>query len=112
MISDLHAFAVIAVISVVTIALRVAPFFVLGKPDSDSQVNGYLRYIGEKMPTGVMVLLVAYTIKDLNVTVYPYGLPTLVSLVVAAVLYWKTDNSLLSIGGGVALYMTLVNGVV
>ncbi|MTE19479.1 branched-chain amino acid transporter [Streptomyces sp. TRM43335] len=108
MVSDTHAFTVVAVISVVTIALRVAPFFVLGKLSQ----SGYMRYIGEKMPTGVMVLLVAYTIKDLDVSVYPYGLPTLVSLCVAAVMYWKTDNSLLSIGGGVALYMTLVNVVV
>ncbi|MDT9684660.1 AzlD domain-containing protein [Streptomyces sp. TRM76323] len=106
--SDLHAFAVVAVISLVTVALRAAPFVVLGK----LAANGYLRYLGEKMPTGVMVLLVAYTIKDLDVTAYPYGLPKLVSLSLAAVMYWKTDNALLSIGGGVALYMILVNGVI
>lgn len=108
MVTDTHALTVIVVISIVTVALRVAPFFVLGKLSS----SGYLQFIGEKMPTGVMVLLVAYTIKDLDVTVYPYGLPTLVSLCVAAGMYWYTDNSLLSIGGGVALYMTLVNVVV
>ncbi len=108
MISDVHALSVIVIISLVTIALRVAPFAVLGRLSS----SGYMRYIGDKMPTGVMVLLVAYTIKDEDLTVYPYGIPTLLSLCVAAVMYWKTDNSLLSIGGGVALYMVLVNLVV
>ncbi|WP_411073117.1 branched-chain amino acid transporter permease [Streptomyces sp. cmx-4-25] len=103
--SDSRAFAVVGV---VTLALRTAPFVVLGK----SAANGYLRHLGEKMPTGVMVLLVMYTLKDLDVTVHPFGLPKLVPLALAAVMYVKTDNALLSIGGGVALHMVLVNGLV
>ncbi|MFB7030377.1 MULTISPECIES: branched-chain amino acid transporter permease [unclassified Streptomyces] len=106
--SDAHAFAVVGVIALVTLALRAAPFLVLRKPAAD----GYLRHLGEKTPTGVMVLLVAYTLKDLDVTVRPFGLPTLVPLAVAAVTYARTDNALLSIGGGVALHMVLVNGLV
>ncbi|MFJ4869271.1 branched-chain amino acid transporter permease [Streptomyces sp. NPDC088757] len=106
--SDAHAFGVVGVVALVTLALRAAPFFVLRKPAAD----GYLRHLGEKMPTGVMVLLVAYTLEDLDVTVPPFGLPTLVPLAVAAVVDAKTDNALLSIGGGVALHMALVNGVV
>ncbi|MFC7978280.1 branched-chain amino acid transporter permease [Streptomyces cinereoruber] len=106
--SDAHAFAVVGVIALVTLALRAAPFLVLRRPAA----HGYLRHLGEKMPTGVMVLLVAYTVKDVDVTAHPYGLPHLVPLAVAALLYAKTDNALLSIGGGVALHMLLVNGVV
>ncbi|NLU67796.1 AzlD domain-containing protein [Streptomyces sp. HNM0574] len=108
MVSDTQALVVIAVISLVTIALRVIPFFAIGQLSS----SAYMKYLGEKMPTGVMILLVAYTVKDEDLTTYPYGLPLLGSLVVAAVMYWKTDNSLLSIGGGLALYMVLVNLVI
>lgn len=108
MITDVYAFSVVIAISVVTVVLRVIPFLAIGKLSS----SGYLKYLGEKMPTGVMILLVAYTIKDQDLTVYPYGLPMLGALCLAGGMYWKTDNSLLSIGGGLALYMTLVNVVI
>lgn len=69
--SDARAFAVIATISVVTILPRTVPFLALDRLSS----NGYLRYLGTKMPTGVMVLLVAYTLKILispnTLMVYP-----------------------------------------
>lgn len=108
MVSDSRALVVIVVISLVTIALRVVPFFALGQLSS----SAYMKFLGEKMPTGVMILLVGYTVKDQDLTVYPYGLPLVGSLVLAAVMYWKTDNSLLSIGGALALYMILVNLVI
>lgn len=68
---DAQAIAVIATISVVTVLLRVVPFVALDRLSS----NGYLRYLGAKMPTGVMILLVAYTLKNLDLTKYPYGCP-------------------------------------
>jgi branched-subunit amino acid transport protein AzlD len=106
--SDSRAFAVIATISVVTVLLRTIPFLALDRLST----NGYLRYLGTKMPTGVMVLLVAYTLKDLDLTKYPYGLPDILALVLSAGLYWKTSNSLSSIGLGLALYLVAVNAIV
>jgi branched-subunit amino acid transport protein AzlD len=106
--SDTQAFAVIATISVVTILLRTVPFLALDRLSS----NGYLRHLGAKMPTGVMVLLVAYTLKNLDLTKYPYGLPSILALVLSAGLYWRTRNSLTSIGLGLVLYLVAVNYVV
>jgi branched-subunit amino acid transport protein AzlD len=107
-VGDARAFMVIATISVVTVGLRVLPFVALDRLAS----NGYLRYLGERMPTGVMIVLVAYTLKDLDLTTYPYGLPQLVALALAAGLYWNTNNSLLAIGTGLAGYMLAVNVIV
>jgi branched-subunit amino acid transport protein AzlD len=55
---------------------------------------------------------VAYTLKDLDLTKYPYGLPDILALVLSAGLYWKTSNSLSSIGLGLALYLVAVNAIV
>ncbi len=105
MTSNLRAFSVIITISVVTIGLRYTPILLmkhLGK-------NGYLRYIGERMPPGVMILLVLYTLKDKDVTRYPYGLPDLVALALSVLIYWKSRNALLAIAAGLAFYIFAVN---
>lgn len=107
-VGDAQAIAVIATISVVTVLLRIVPFLALDRLSS----NGYLRYLGAKMPTGVMVLLVAYTLKDLDLTKYPYGLPSILALVLSAGLYWKSSNSLSSIGLGLGLYLVSVNWII
>lgn len=103
--TDHRAFAVIAVISAVTIALRATPFLAIEKLSA----NRYLRFLGEKMPTGVMILLVAYTLKDDDFTRAPYGLPTLVALLIAIVGYVATRNALLSIGIALTTYLVAVN---
>lgn len=108
MIADSAVFAVVITISVVTILLRALPFLALEKLSS----NEYVRYLGDNMPTGVMLLLVAYTLKDLDLTRYPYGVPELGAVLVAGLLYWRTTNSLLSIGLGLAGYMVTVNVIV
>lgn len=105
---DTRALAVILTISVVTVLLRSIPFLALDRLSD----NGYLRYLGAKMPTGVMVLLVLYTLKNLDLTRYPYGLPSILALLLSAGLYFKTSNSLSSIGLGLALYLVAVNCVV
>src|ERR1700712_1376460 len=106
--SDMRAFAVIATISVVTVLLRTVPFLAIGRLSS----NGYLRYLGARMPTGGMVLLVAYTLKNLDLTRYPYGVPSILALGLSAGLYWRTGNSLSSIGLGLALYLVAVNCII
>ncbi len=106
--SDQRALSVILAISVVTIGLRVVPFLALARLSRST----YLRYLGQKMPTGVMVLLVAYTVKDVDVTRYPYGLPDLGALALSVVLFWITRNSLIAIGVGLAVYLVAQNWLV
>ncbi len=107
MTSDWRALAVIATISAVTIVLRIAPFALLRRGAGD----GYLRYLRDAMPPGVMLLLVAYTLRDLDPTRYPYGLPELIALALSLGLYWRTGRALLSIGVGLGCHLLFVNGV-
>lgn len=105
MVDNARALAVVLTTSAVTVTLRLIPFFALDKLSSSS----YLRFLGKKMPTGVMMLLVAYTLKDQNVTTYPYGLPIFGAILLSVVLYLKKSNALLSIGLGLTAYMVAVN---
>lgn len=105
MITDWRALSVILTISIVTIALRYTPILLMKNLEN----NGYLRFLGERMPPGVMILLVLYTLKDQDLTRYPYGLPELVALSLSVLIYWITKNSLLGIGVGLATYIFSVN---
>lgn len=105
MASDLYVFSVLCVIAAVTIALRATPFVAMARLSS----SRYLRYLSDRMPVGVMILLVAYTFKDVSMTTWPYGLPLIVSMIVAIVIHWLTSNPLLAIGSGLACHLVIVN---
>ena len=56
-------------------------------------------------------MLVVYCFKNVSLLSAPYGLPELIAAIfVVAVHKWK-HSLLLSIGGGTALYMLLVQAV-
>lgn len=107
-IPDARVLAVVLVIAAVTVALRAAPFLAM---EALSR-NAYLAHLGRKMPVGVMVLLVAYTLQDIDPSVYPYGLPVIGAAAVALLLYWRTRNALVGIGAGLACHLVAVNGLV
>ena len=70
-----------------------------------------VTYLGRVLPAATMGLLVVYCLKGVSWTSAPHGIPELLSVaVVAALHHWK-GNVLLSIAGGTALYMVLVQMV-
>lgn len=100
-----QALMVVVTISVVTVLLRVTPFVAIDFLRS----SVFLRYLGKVMPVGVMALLVGYSLLDVDFTRAPYGLPEIVIMMASGVLYWRTRNPLLSIGSGLAAYVTLAS---
>lgn len=102
-----QALMVILTISAVTMSLRLAPFVAI----ETLRNSVYLRYLGRVMPVGVMALLVAYSLLEVDFTSPPWGLPELVIMTLAGLLYWRTRNSLLSIGSGLVVYVALASFV-
>jgi len=102
-----QALMVIVTISAVTMVLRLAPFVAI-EALRDSL---FLRYLGRAMPVGVMALLVAYSLLKIDLTKPPYGAPELLISAASGLLYWRTCNSLLSIGTGLAAYVVLASFV-
>ena len=100
-----HSAIMIAVIAAVTILLRFIPFFVFGGKRKTPEI---ITYLGKVLPCAIMGMLVVFCLKGVSPTVYPYGLPELIACVLVVVLHVWKRNTLLSIVGGTACYMILI----
>lgn len=98
-----HVVAVIAVVGAVTFLTRAAPFwfFKRGTPR-------WVNYLGRVLPPTIMAILVVYCLRGVSLLTYPYGLPELLAGAAVVGLHLWKKNNLISILGGTALYMVLV----
>ena len=93
----------VAIMAVVTILLRFLPFIVFRK-----QTPPFVAYLGKVLPAAIIGMLVIYCLKDTAITVFPFGLPELISIAgVVGMQVWKR-NSILSILTGTVMYMILI----
>lgn len=101
-----HAALLVAIMAAVTMLLRFLPFLVFRK-----KTPPYIAYLGEVLPAAIIGMLVVYCLKDTAVTKPPFGAPELIAgLAVVGLQAWRR-SSLLSILGGTAIYMVLVQTV-
>ena len=100
-----HAILVIAVTSVVTAVLRFIPFLIFG---GKRETPAYISYLGRLLPYAVMAMLVVYCLRNISFAAAPFGAPELISCAVVALLHVWKRSSILSILGGTACYMLLV----
>lgn len=103
--NELHAAAMIAVIALVTIALRFLPFLFFGE---NRKTPPLIAYLGQVLPYAIMGMLVVYCLKGVDLTAAPFGIPEAIGCAVVAVLHIWKRNTLLSIGAGTVAYMFLV----
>ena len=68
----------------------------------------FVRTLKAGLPAVILLLLVVYSLKDTPVNAVPWGLPEALSLAAVVGLHLWKRNALVSIGGGTALYMVLV----
>lgn len=99
-----YLLAAVGASAAVTWGLRALPFAVLA-PLRASAVVGYL---GARMPLGVMVILIAYTLRDLPLADPARALPGILALAVTVGLHLWRRNAVLSILGGTVIYAVLV----
>ena len=96
----------VAVMSIVTILLRAAPFLVFKK-----KIPAYVMYLGQVLPAAIIGMLVVYCLKDIKPLSAPFGAPELIAgLLVVGLHAWKR-KILLSILAGTAAYMLLTQMV-
>ena len=67
-----------------------------------------VAYLGRVRPAAVMGLLVVYCLKHVTWTASRHGVPELLAILAVVLLHRWKGNVLLSIAGGTALYMALV----
>ena len=100
-----HAVLVIAVTALVTMLLRFAPFLAFG---GKRETPAYISYLGRLLPYAVMAMLVVYCLRNISFAAAPFGVPELISCAAVALLHVWKRSSILSILGGTACYMLLV----
>ena len=106
--NDLHAVLTIAVIALVTAALRFLPFLIFGE---NRETPPLVAYLGRVLPYAIMGMLVVYCLKGVDLTAAPFGIPEAIGCAVVAGLHIWKRNTLLSIGAGTVCYMLLVQFV-
>ena len=99
-----HAVLIVAVTALVTIAVRFLPFAVFGK----RPLPRVVVYLGRVLPPALMGLLVVYCFKSTPIFTGSHGLPELIAALFVVLSYEWKENLLLSVGGGTAAYMLLV----
>ena len=100
-----HALLIVAVVAIVTAALRFLPFLVFGRNKAPSPM---LTYFGKVLPFAIMGMLVVYCYRSINVTSFPFGLPEFIAGASVVVIHLWRRSTLLSIISGTALYMILI----
>lgn len=104
----LHAALLIAVVALVTAALRFLPFLIFGQ---NKKTPPLVTYLGQVLPYAIMGMLVVYCLKDITLFAAPFGIPEAVGCAIVAALHVWKRNTLLSIGVGTVCYMLLVQCV-
>ena len=105
---NLHSALMIAVIALVTAALRFLPFLIFGE---NRKTPPLVTYLGQVLPYAIMGMLVIYCLKGVSLTAFPFGIPELLGCAAVILLHIWKRNTLLSIGAGTVCYMLLVQFV-
>ena len=106
--TSIQALITILAIAAGTQFTRWLPFWLFPEKKDPPAV---VLYLGKVLPPAMMGLLVVYCLKSVRWTAAPHGAPELIAIAVVTVLHWWKGNVLLSIAGGTAVYMLLVQAV-
>lgn len=87
----LHSIGIIAVAAIVTLFIRAIPFVLFG---GKREVPATVIYLGKVLPPAIMVILVVYCVKGIDLFTGNHGIPELLSVAVVAGLHilesWNT----------------------
>jgi branched-subunit amino acid transport protein AzlD len=106
--SEPRSVLLIAVVAIVTAALRFLPFLIFGE---GRETPPLVAHLGKVLPFAIMGMLVIYCLKDISFAAAPFGIPECIGCAVVIVLHLWKRNTLLSIGLGTLSYMLLVQFV-
>lgn len=71
----------------------------------------YIQYLGLTLPCGIFAMLVIYCLRDVDLLAFPHGIPEAIALAFTLLLQLWKRQMLVSMAGGTALYMVLVQRV-
>ena len=96
----------IAVMALVTAALRFLPFLIFR---GNRKTPEFITYLGKVLPYAIMGMLVVFCLKSVNFLSGSHGIPELVSILVIVLIHWWKRSTILSILSGTLCYVLIVN---
>ena len=102
---NLHSALLVAVAALVTIALRFLPFVIFS---GSKTTPPFVAYLGKVLPYAIMGMLVVYCLRNVSPVQPSEVIPAFAGCALVALLHLWKRNTLLSIVGGTAAYMLLV----
>lgn len=88
-----------------TMTTRFLPFLIFR---SNKPTPAYIQYLGKALPAAIFGMLVVYCLKNVSLLTGSHGLPELAAVLVTIGLHLWKRQTILSIVGGTACYMLLV----
>jgi branched-subunit amino acid transport protein AzlD len=98
----------IALCSIATLITRFIAFAVFSPKKPTPR---YIQYLGLTLPCGIFAMLVVYCLRNVDLFSYPHGVPEAMALAFTLAIHMWKRKVLISMGGGTALYMFLVQAV-
>ena len=95
----------IALCALATVITRFLPFLVFSPQKPTPR---YVQYLGKALPAAIFGMLMVYCLKNVSLVSGSHGLPEALAIAVTAGLHLWKRQMLLSIAGGTAAYMLLV----
>ena len=106
--TPLETLGIILAVAVGTQLTRWLPFLLFPENRKPPKV---VEDLGRLLPAAMMGLLVVYCMRNVVWTALPHGAPEILAVLAVVVIHCWRGNVLLSIAGGTALYMLLVQVV-
>ena len=104
----IHSLIIVAMVALATQITRWTPFLLFS---GDKKLPKVVEDLGRLLPPAMMGLLVVYCLRSVDLLSGSHGLPEAIAVAVIVALHLWKRNVLLSIAGGTAVYMLLVQAV-
>ena len=95
--------ATIALCILATTGTRFLPFLIF----SGRKTPDFVQYLGRALPSAIFAMLVVYCLRNVDITA-SFALPEAIALAATLLLHLWKRQMMLSIAGGTAVYMLLV----
>lgn len=98
----------IGIMGISVISTRFLPFLLF---PSENHTPRFVRFLGRFLANAVFGMLVVYCLKDVQFLTGSHGVPEFIGILGCILLHLWRRNMLLTIAGGTAIYMLLVQTV-
>lgn len=103
-----YSLLAIIIVSLVTGFVRGIPFLLL---NGKKELPENIKFLGAFLPPAIMIILVVYCLRNIQLTAFPYGLAEIISAIIIISVQYMARNTFLSIFLGTGLYMILIRTI-